>query len=329
MSKKWLFLSLKILVSGILVFYLTKEIDFSSAFNQVADSNLFFLFASLFVMWIQICVGGFRWRSVLIAIGQKFSVLNAIKLFYVGAFFSQALPSAVGGDPVRIYMSYRYGLTVREAINGVLLERVVTVVALIIVVAFSQPWLLPRLDNASIDIMIPTIIIIIASAIIGIAVLLNFDRLPKTLMRWQGVRGLGNLGIDGRKVFLSKKHFPLVLFWGILTHVNISISVFLIGMGLNLDISLINCMALMPLVVMIMTIPISIGGWGVRETAMVSLFGLVGVPNEGALVLSVLVGLIGIVASLPGGLIWLLNREDKDEIDGKNIESDFSLEKSL
>ncbi len=68
---------------------------------------------------------------------------------------------------------------------------------------------------------------------------------------------------------------------------------------------------------------------GGRETAMVSLFGLVGVPNEGALVLSVLVGLVGIIASLPGGLLWLLNREDKNEIEGQNLEQDFRIQKSL
>jgi uncharacterized protein (TIRG00374 family) len=213
-------------------------------------------------MWVQICVGGLRWRSVLLAMDRKFSILNAIQLFYVGAFFSQALPSAVGGDPVRIYMSYRRGLSMREAINGVLLERVVTVIALIVVVVASQPWFLPRVDNTSIDIIVPTIILIVITAIVGIAVLLNFDRLPGVLMRWRGVRGLENLGIDGRKVLLSKNHFPIVLFGGVLTHINISISAFLIAMGLKLDVSLIDCMALMPLVVLIMTIPISIGGWG-------------------------------------------------------------------
>lgn len=54
-----------------------------------------------------------------------------------------------------------------------------------------------------------------------------------------------------------------------------------------------------------------------------------GVPNEGALVLSVLVGLVGIIASLPGGLLWLLNREDKNEIEGQNLEQDFRIQKSL
>ena len=312
MSKKWLFLALKILVSVFLVWFLTKEINFSNAVRRVAEVKQIWLLSSLGIMWVQICVGGLRWRSVLFAMGSRFSILNALQIFYVGAFFSQALPSAVGGDPVRMYMSHRLGLSIRESVNGVLLERVVTVLSLILVVVTTQLWFVPQIDHPSIGLIKPTIIIISIGAFVGIVVLLNFDRLPEALMRWRAVRGLGNLGIDGRKVFLSKHNLPRVLFWGILTHVNISTSVFLLAMGLELDVSLVDCIALMPLVLMIMTIPISIGGWGVRETAMVAFFGLAGVPNESALVLSVLMGLVGIIAMLPGGLVWLLGREDSD-----------------
>ena len=328
MLKKWLVLVLKILVSGLLVWFLTKEINFANAVHRVTEANSVLLLSALVIMWFQICVGGLRWRSVLHAMGARLSVVNAIRLFYVGAFFSQTLPSAVGGDPVRMYMSYRQGLSLRESINGVLLERVVTVLALIIVVVATQPWFIPQVDHPSVDLIEPTIIIIVIIALIGVSLLLNFNRLPIALMRWRAVRGLGNLSVDGRKVFLSQRNLPRVLFWGGVTHINISISVFLLAMGLDLDVSLVDCLALMPLVVMIMTIPISIGGWGVRETAMVAFFGLVGIPSEGALVLSVLVGFVGIIAALPGGIIWLFGRENSDGIDYQALKQEFQIGKN-
>ena len=315
MSKKWLALALKFLVSGFLIWFLTKGIDFSSASQRVARADPVLLFASLVVIWIQICVGGLRWRSVLVAMGAQFSIPDSIRLFYIGSFFSQALPSSVGGDPVRMYKTYRLGLSVREAVNGVLLERVVTVFSLVLLVDVMQAWFTPRVDHPSVDLIVPTVILITIGAIVGTGLLMVLDRLPGALMRWRLVRGLGNLGIDARKVFLSGRHLPRVLFWGVLTHFNISLAVFFLAMGLDLDVTLIDCLTLMPLVVLIMTIPISIGGWGVRETAMVALFGLIGVANEGALVLSVLVGLVGITASLPGGLIWLMGRDEGESMD--------------
>jgi len=322
MSKKWLALALKFLVSGFLIWFLTRGIDFSSATQRAAEADPLMLVAALVVIWVQICVGGLRWRSVLLAMDAPFTIADAIRLFLIGAFFSQALPSSVGGDPVRMYKAYKLGLSIREAVNGVLLERVVTVVGLVILVDATQPWFTPQVNHPSVNLILPAIIMITLGAAVGIGLLMVLDRLPATLMRWRLVRGLGNLGVDGRKVFLSATHLPRVMFWGVLTHINISIAVFFLATGLNLDVTLVDCLTLMPLVVLIMTIPISIGGWGVRETAMVALFGLIGVPGEGALVLSVLIGLVGVVAVLPGGLVWLLTRDKGETMDYQTLESE-------
>ncbi len=321
MSKKWLALALKFLVSGFLIWFLTKGIDFSSAAQRVARADPAMLMLAVAVIWAQVCVGGMRWRSVLLAMGASFTIFHAIRLFYIGVFFSQALPSSVGGDPVRMYKAYKLGLSIREAVNGVLLERVVTVVSLVILVGVSQPWFNPQVDHPSTELIGPAVILITMAAA-GLGVLMFLDRLPATLMRWRVVRGLGNLGVDGRKVFLSGYHLPRVLFWGVFTHINISLMAFVVAAGLDLDVTLVDCLTLMPLVVLIMTVPISIGGWGVRETAMVALFGLIGVPNESALVLSVLIGLIGITAALPAGLVWLLTRDRGETMDYQAPELD-------
>jgi hypothetical protein len=70
-------------------------------------------------------------------------------------------------------------------------------------------------------------------------------------------------------------------------------------------------MVLMPPVLLVMTLPISIAGWGVREQAMVVAFALVNVPGEGALALSIMFGLMGLVIGLPGGIVWLISSDKK------------------
>jgi len=60
-------------------------------------------------------------------------------------------------------------------------------------------------------------------------------------------------------------------------------------------------------------IPISFGGWGVREGAMVVFFGLVGVPAADALAMSILFGLAALVAGLPGGVLWVVQRRAQPE----------------
>ena len=63
----------------------------------------------------------------------------------------------------------------------------------------------------------------------------------------------------------------------------------------------------MPLASLLMTVPISIAGWGVREGVMIIGFGFLGVTPESALAISLLYGLIMLVISLPGVVIWLLD----------------------
>ena len=62
---------------------------------------------------------------------------------------------------------------------------------------------------------------------------------------------------------------------------------------------------LVPPVVLITMLPISIAGWGVREGAMILALGQIGVAPVDALSLSVLFGLTGLAAALPGAALWM------------------------
>jgi len=309
MSKKWLALALKFLVSGFLIWFLLSNIDLGQAMARAAQADPKMLLAAILVLGVQIGVGGARWGVVMNAIGAPLGWIGSTKLFYIGVFFNQTLPSSVGGDAVRVYKVYRQGMGLRSAFNGVILERVATVVALVILVGITLPWFLPRLDETARAMAGPGLGILALGAAAGLWFLMRLDWLPETLRRWRLVRGLGNLGVDARHVFLRVRHMAPVMALGLLTHVNISFCVFILGLGLGLEITLIDCLVLVPMVLLVTTLPISIAGWGVRETAMVGLFGLIGVPGEGALVLSVLFGLVGIAVALPGGAVWLASRD--------------------
>jgi uncharacterized membrane protein YbhN (UPF0104 family) len=73
-------------------------------------------------------------------------------------------------------------------------------------------------------------------------------------------------------------------------------------------VTLVDCLVLVPPVILVATLPISIAGWGAREVAMVTVFGLIGVPSAQATALSVLFGVATLATALPGGLFWLMER---------------------
>jgi hypothetical protein len=69
--------------------------------------------------------------------------------------------------------------------------------------------------------------------------------------------------------------------------------------------------AYVPLALVLSFIPVSIAGWGVREGAMVGLFSLIGADKTAVLMMSLLYGIMLIVVSLPGLVVFLQGRRRK------------------
>ncbi len=306
MLKKWLPWVVKLALTAALFTYLAGKIDFAAAWNEAKQIDLGWLAAAAAALLLQVPIGGVRWTAVIRAIRASFSVLQATRIFWIGSFFNLALPSAVGGDAIRMWMSRRAGLSVAAAINSVALERIATVFGLVVLVSATQPLLLSRIPDLPGIWVFPVLSVL---GVVGILVLTMLNRLPEALHRWKLVRGLVTLANDARLTFLRPGNALRTLGWCVVGHINLSAVVYLLAMGLNLPVDAVDCLVLVPPVILITILPISIAGWGVRETAMITAFGFVGVPEHSSLALSILFGLVVIVTGLPGGLIWLLSRD--------------------
>ena len=64
----------------------------------------------------------------------------------------------------------------------------------------------------------------------------------------------------------------------------------------------------MPIVFLATMIPLSIGGWGIREISMIYILSFNNIPNELSFGLSLIFGLGLIITSLPGGLFLLIRK---------------------
>jgi len=65
---------------------------------------------------------------------------------------------------------------------------------------------------------------------------------------------------------------------------------------------------LTPPVILSLALPISLGGWGVREAAMIAALGTIGVPADVALKISLMFGLLTNLVHLPALGIWFAYR---------------------
>jgi glycosyltransferase 2 family protein len=312
MNKNTLFFIAKFVVSGLLIWFIAANFEIGAAAERLKDIQYIYILAAFVVFLVLLLNNTVRWQIVLDALHAELPFKNAAKILYISIFFNQTLPSAIGGDAFRMFLSRKAGVDLKSAVNGVMLERVTTLSGLILLVLVTQPFLLARIGDNPAKYAFP---VLAGLAVAGIIFLMLLDRVPARFQNWKIARGLGHLATDTKKLFLSPSHAIKAILLGVVGNILIALMAYMTALALAIEVSLLDCLVLIPPVILVLTLPISIAGWGVREGAMVAAFAFVGVVEGDAFVMSILFGLIGVVFALPGGLLWLIGGYSREEVE--------------
>lgn len=295
-------LLLKAAVSAVLIWLLIRELDMRALAGQLASADPGAVAGAAGLILALAAVQAWRWGVIVRAGGDRLGYPALLNSVLVGLFFNQTLPSSIGGDAVRMWRAYRQGVPAGRAVSGVVLDRVVALVALLLLALMAQPLLTGLLAEPAARWGIP---MLVAAGLAGTGLLLALDRMPQPVRRIPGFVRLAAVSGHGRAALLAPAVAGRVLAASLAIHGGVAMAVYLLAQGLALPVSALDCLVLVPPVILVTTLPISIAGWGVREGAMVAAFGLVGVPAADAFALSVLFGLAVLASGLPGGVLWL------------------------
>src|SRR5438105_1077773 len=102
-----LLLGVKIGFSALAVATIYYSVDFSAAWHRASNLDARLILAAAMVMMFQIACGGLRWKYVLARLGTPLATAEALRLFYISAFFNTCSWGAVSGDIIRVWLSYR------------------------------------------------------------------------------------------------------------------------------------------------------------------------------------------------------------------------------
>jgi uncharacterized protein (TIRG00374 family) len=293
-----------------LIWLVLHNIDLEDTMQRVRSISAFVAVGGLLLLLLLSLLSIVRWQIVMRQFGRVLGFGLTTRLFFEGLFFNQALPSTVGGDGVRIYRSFRAGLPLAAAINSVVLDRVLGLTSLMLLAALAQPLFYERVESTAARLSFSAVFVV---AVSGIFALLLIGYLPLWVRRWKLVSGLVDMSHAARKVFVTPSVLLPVTVLSVLGHLISVTIVYLLAGSLNLGVSFLDCLVMVPSVLLLATVPVSVAGWGVREGAMVATFGLLGVPAGGAAAASVLFGMGMVITALPGGLFWFLNPDRRLE----------------
>lgn len=277
------------------------------------------------MLWLALGLGisSFVFQSVRLKIlvevlGHKVSLTRMLTYTLVGHFYNSAIPGgSVGGDAIKaLYLSQATG-SKPQAFAAVLVDRLC---GLFMLATLALIVLLPSIHEETMRQAAVVIIVFTSAATVAIVGMTS-----------RRVRRLMPKGLSGRLPFHDtirsfdeamqiyrghKKGLALALMLSALPQAGWIGMHIAIGQGIGIQLHWTDYAVLIPVAGMVAALPISFGGWGVGEAATVHFFGLRGVAEQQALVLSLTGRLIQLAWALVGlPLSWAMPRPK--DIDAK------------
>ena len=278
--------------------------DGADAASVLLAANPWWIIAALLALTVHTVLAAERWRLTAGALGLPLSRGRALREYYLAQLVNSTVPGGVVGDAGRAVRSRDHaGLTV--AAQAVIVERFAGQVVLLATMVVGVTVTAVPGGLAWPAWMLGLAATITGLSLVGLGLVLASTRLPGRL----GQR-LTDLARTAATALISRRMIvpQLALSTGTTAAILAAFGFSALAVGLSLPIAAI--VALVPLVLLTMLIPVTISGWGLREGAAVALLPLAGATASESLAASVTFGLVGLAAVLPGAaVVWMRSRE--------------------
>lgn len=286
---------LRIGVSAVLLAFIAWRTDWSVVGEKFASMNVWPWLAAVGVLIAAQIASARRWQLFARELQFERNLVQYGAYYFIGMWFNLSLPTSVGGDVVRVwYLDNRSGRKL-AAFASVFLERInglLVLIAVAFVGMLIAPVELPFAIRASIW-------AVTGGALLGVLAMplaQQWRWLP--IQRREQVHAVVELAKSPRIIAQATMMSILVQVGGVVT-------VWLVGMSLNLDVPVSYYCILGPMVSLLTLLPISVNGMGVRELGTIAFLAPLHVNSEAASTLAFLWFMVSVTVSLMGGLVYL------------------------
>lgn len=306
---KTLSTGLKVLVSVFLVWLLLRQIGIGRIWELISNADPWWLWIGAVLFTTSHFLGTVQWQWLLQSEGIELPWTHCLSVYFIGLFFNNFLIGGVGGDVFRILDVRRVSKKGASAVSTVFLDRLIGLLVMSGISVISIPFALTGKS------FIPVLWIAFAVLIVGWCFSLfflfhkPFARFLSRLVRFWIPQ---KIETKGREVYNKIHRFggnrPLLIRVLCLSSVVQAARIFthyLLARALGIAISPAYFFVIIPIVAMAASLPVSIGGIGLREQTGVILLGAAGMTSVQAVSVEFLAYLMAIVISIPGGVVFI------------------------
>ncbi len=310
MSKRLALLAAQSAVSIALLAWLLRGLDTHALGRLFLTVPLWYYLASLGAIAGGQILYAWRWWLLLSAAGLDVSLGEAIRSYLIGVFANNFLPSTIGGDATKIYYLGRaHGY--RTIVATVVVDRLLGLGSLALFAAVAA-WLVPAMSARFVVLRVVVSAVAIGVCAVGALAMIGTGGIHRWLSpfgrtaialgeKLQRLRLSMAMLLREKRVLAYGAGLVFVYFLA-LSYVYLSF----MDLGSTPRPPLVAVFAAVTMTGVLSNVPISLNGLGVREQLHVWLFAPLGVPNEVAVAVSLLLFGHILVTSLAGMVLWLL-----------------------
>jgi uncharacterized membrane protein YbhN (UPF0104 family) len=289
--------ALYLLVSIALLAGVWHWFDGRQALVRLQAANPWWLAMAFLLLTVQTVASALRWRLTSLQLGLPLTRATAIGHYYISMLCNLTLPGGMLGDAGRAW-HHRQAAGLATSASAVVLERLVGQLAMVLTLVLAGAWQLRHtLGSHSL-----TWLFVIASLAVSAALA---PRLPKPKWLARFIEHMQAAwfapGVRIQQGFLTL----LILACSLLAFYACAKAV-----GVNMPLA--SALLVLPATLMVMTLPVSVAGWGVREAAAALLWPLAMISSDAAVAASLAYGIVATLSTLPA--IWWLRGPRADSV---------------
>lgn len=304
------FFFLKLAVGVSLIAYLLSRMEVTGIVAAVRRYDMQVLLGGLALTLSSMLVAGLRWRMLIPQVGY----LRLVRYSFIGQFYSLVLPGQIAGEAVKAWRISRGSGDAPRLVASVFIDRIVGLIALLLVAIIGIA--LAR-DELSRRFLLPAIGLIMALSA-GLFLL----RLPlaQTFLsaaishmgsNYPKLRSFGDRLLLLSSAWVNCTRHPLRMICNMLLGILfqlIGVATFaLLASGVGIDIAWAHWMWIVGATAIVTLLPLSVGGLGIREGALVLLLAQFNVSGEHAIALSLGIFSLTLAVALIG---WMADVSD-------------------
>lgn len=299
----------RLLISGVLVYILVTRIDIAKLFASFKDIKLSLVFGAVGLIYLCNLILAYKWRVILRFFNITTGYLRLVKLYFIGSFFKYFLPGGFGSDLVRGYSMFKNKQKRTSVVSSLVIERITSFTAGLILAGavWALLFFLIRSTVGGFELLTIALAFLVA---IVLGYYFRNSLISFFLGRIFRIHRLRKPAQETIEEILSllktRKKLIFLLTVSVVQYFLTASVYYLSGLALSIDVPFVYYLVFVPIVSVVIKLPLSLHGIGLREGMFVIFFGGVGLSPEKAVSISLLVFTIGVLSSLVGGVLYAL-----------------------